>query len=105
MGLESSKEYYGKKLIVIFAISIVAITGLAGHAYGSWKARNGNYMWLQHSLPRDLAKLGSVRIMTYGYNTTLTEVTRRVDSLDDLADEFLDYLLNARSKVRHQCWH
>ena len=103
MGLESWIECYGKKLILIIAISIVAITGLAGHAYGSWKVRNGNYMWLQHSLPDDLAKLGSVRIMTYGYNTALTEVTRRVDSLDGLADEFLDYLLHARSKVRHRC--
>ena len=99
IGLESWRECYGKKLIVIFDISIVAVTGLAGHAYGSWKVRNGNYMWLQDSLPDDLVKLGSVRIMTYGYNTTLTEVTRRVDSLDGLADEFLDYLLPARSKV------
>ena len=60
-------------------------------------------MWLQHSLPDDLAKLGSVRIMTYGYNTALTEVTRRVDALDGLADEFLDYLLNARLKVLRRC--
>lgn len=54
-------------------------------------------MWLQDSLPHDLNH--QVRIITYGYNTTLSEATGRADSLEELVEEFARVLLNARSKV------
>lgn len=75
----------------------MAVTGLAGHAYGSWKSREGTFMWLQDSLPFELGH--SVRVMIYGYNTTLTETTRRVDVLDELAESFVGRLISSRSQV------
>ena len=48
-------------------LSIIAISGLAGHAYGSW-ARSPEKMWLRDYLPRDAP---NARILTYGYEATL----------------------------------
>ncbi len=36
------------------SFSIIAISGLGGHAFGSFKERGGEYMWLQDCLPYDL---------------------------------------------------
>ncbi|KAF8252096.1 hypothetical protein K440DRAFT_521688, partial [Wilcoxina mikolae CBS 423.85] len=49
--------------------SIIAVTGLAGHAYGSWRHRQYRAMWLKDFPPKDIQQ--NVRIMTYGYNTKL----------------------------------
>lgn len=49
-------------------LDIIAITGLGGHAFGSFKERAGTHMWLRDSLPKDLP--GS-RIMIYGFDTRL----------------------------------
>ncbi|KFX90596.1 hypothetical protein V490_06374 [Pseudogymnoascus sp. VKM F-3557] len=49
-------------------IDIIAISGLGGHAFGSFKARDGQHMWLCDSLPRDLP---GAQIMIYGYDTQL----------------------------------
>lgn len=48
--------------------SICAVSGLGGHAYGSFKEQNGSYMWLLDSLPR---KIEGIRVMTYGFDTRL----------------------------------
>lgn len=48
--------------------SIIAVTGLAGHAFGSWKARGGYAMWLRDFLPEHAPQ---ARILTYGYNSSL----------------------------------
>lgn len=45
--------------------SIIAITGLAGHAYGSW-AHADDRMWL-----RDYLKDTNARILTYGYESNM----------------------------------
>ncbi|OBT77481.1 hypothetical protein VF21_05279 [Pseudogymnoascus sp. 05NY08] len=47
---------------------IIAISGLGGHAFGSFKARDGQHMWLCDSLPRGLP---GAQIMIYGYDTQL----------------------------------
>jgi hypothetical protein len=50
--------------------SIIAITGLDGHAYGSWRAKgNLGRMWLRDFLPKDLP---CCRTMIYGYNSKLS---------------------------------
>lgn len=85
------------KLMLTAADSIVAVTGLSGNAYGSWKTRLGNYLWLEDYLPNDLEH--PVRVTTYGYNTTLTEPTKRTDSLDGLVEDFVVQLSNFRSIV------
>lgn len=46
---------------------IIALTGLAGHAYGSW-AISAEKMWLRDFLPRDLPRC---RMLTYGYDSRL----------------------------------
>ena len=48
---------------------IVAITGLDGHAYGSWSGGYPKRMWLRDFLSKDLPKC---RVMTYGYNSKLS---------------------------------
>ncbi|KAI5776307.1 hypothetical protein EDC01DRAFT_683096 [Geopyxis carbonaria] len=45
---------------------VVAVTGLAGHAYSSWQNRRSQQMWLQDFLPNDVK---NIRVMTYGYDT------------------------------------
>lgn len=42
---------------------MIAISGLGGHAFGSFKAKGKEYMWLRDSLPSGLA---IARIMLYG---------------------------------------
>ena len=76
--------------------SVVAVTGLAGHAFGSWRSRETHKMWLKDLLPRDVK---GIRIMSYGYNTNLVG-----DTIDDV---FLDYrrhfihmLVNSRSSAK-----
>ena len=48
---------------------IVAITGLDGHAYGSWTGGNPKRMWLRDFLSKDLP---NCRVMIYGYNSRLS---------------------------------
>ena len=48
---------------------VVAITGLDGHAYGSWSGGYPKRMWLRDFLSKDLPKC---RVMTYGYNSKLS---------------------------------
>ncbi|OBT60680.1 hypothetical protein VE03_09999 [Pseudogymnoascus sp. 23342-1-I1] len=49
-------------------IDCVAISGLGGHAFGSFKDRAGPHMWLRDSLPSDIT---GARVMIYGYDTQL----------------------------------
>ncbi|KAL5360970.1 hypothetical protein BJX96DRAFT_175795 [Aspergillus floccosus] len=72
---------------------IIAITGLDGHAYGSWQGRgNLGRMWLRDFLSEDLPQC---RTMIYGYNSKLS--IRGVDTI-------LDYgrgLMEEIKKIRH----
>ena len=52
------------------AADVVAITGLDGHAYGSWSGGNPKRMWLRDFLSEDLPKC---RVMIYGYNSKLSD--------------------------------
>ena len=74
--------------------SVVAVTGLAGHAFESWRNRESNRMWLQDFLPDSIQ---GIRIMTYGYNTELigTSAGRLLDHRRDLIQQ----VQNARSSL------
>ncbi|KAF8539829.1 hypothetical protein BDD12DRAFT_736122, partial [Trichophaea hybrida] len=49
--------------------SIIAVTKLDGHAYGSWRGRHGlKKMWLRDFFSKDLP---TCRTMIYGYNSKL----------------------------------
>ncbi|KAK9772031.1 putative Protein kinase domain-containing protein [Seiridium cardinale] len=65
-------------------LDIVFITGLDGHAYGSWTARQSGVTW-----PRDFLKvdLPQARVMTYGYNTKLSNAM--LHTFDDFVTDFL----------------
>ncbi|OJD33672.1 uncharacterized protein BKCO1_2800031 [Diplodia corticola] len=47
---------------------IVALSGLNGHAYGSFKRKGGEYMWLRDDLCRWLPK---AHVYIYGYDTAM----------------------------------
>ncbi|RDL34402.1 uncharacterized protein BP5553_07530 [Venustampulla echinocandica] len=49
-------------------VDCIAISGLGGHAFGSFKEKGGSYMWLCDELPSDLA---TTRIIIYGYESQL----------------------------------
>ncbi len=77
--------------------SLVAVTGLGGHAFGSWKVGGKHDMWLRDYLPEDLRKQKlQTRIMIYGYNSKLVE-SRAHATLHDYATQFLEALKSARS--------
>ena len=76
------------------SISCIAISGLGGHAFGSWKDRNSHYMWLRDALPHDLP---GARVLTYGYDTRLAE-SSNFQNLEDIALTFRASLRIALSR-------
>ncbi|KAK0649643.1 hypothetical protein B0T16DRAFT_428330 [Cercophora newfieldiana] len=77
-------------------VDVIAISGLGGHAFGSFKERGRNYMWLRDALPNDLigdkAHRPAARVMIYGYEST-TVGSRNMQNLEDLATSFHSSLL------------
>jgi hypothetical protein len=74
--------------------SIIALSGLGGHAFGSFKERKGNHMWLRDDLPNDFPH---ARILIYGYDTTL-EDSQSIQDLEAIAGTFRTALKIARPK-------
>ncbi|KAF7118670.1 hypothetical protein CNMCM5793_008208 [Aspergillus hiratsukae] len=60
-------------------VDVIAISGLGGHAFGSFKERSGHFMWLRDALPLDFP---NARILIYGYDTGLV----RSSSFQNLTD-------------------
>ncbi|OAP62382.1 hypothetical protein AYL99_04585 [Fonsecaea erecta] len=73
-------------------LDIIAVTGLNGHAFGSWTGGNDR-MWLRDFL-RDDKYLKACRTMIFGYNTKLKE--KSVHTTRDYARSFLMELRKAR---------
>ena len=73
--------------------SLIAVSGLASHAFGSFKERSESHMWLRDSLPRDVP---NIRIFIYGYDTQL-EGSVSIANLDDLANDFQSRIKLIRS--------
>ncbi|OBT51626.1 hypothetical protein VE04_08927 [Pseudogymnoascus sp. 24MN13] len=72
---------------------IIAITGLDGHAYGSWRGKgNLRRMWLRDFLCKDMP---CCRTMIYGYNSKL--LTHRVDTIMDYGQGLLEELKKIRN--------
>ncbi|RKK67319.1 hypothetical protein BFJ69_g14612 [Fusarium oxysporum] len=61
-------------------IDVIAVCGLGGHALGSFKEKNGRFVWLRDALPSDIP---NARILTYGYNSQLVG-SESFQSLTDL---------------------
>lgn len=49
-------------------VSVVAVPGLNGHGFGSFKERGGNWMWLRDGLAHDLP---NCRILVFAFDTHL----------------------------------
>jgi hypothetical protein len=82
--------------------SIIAVTGLAGHAIGSWSLPDGR-MWLRDWLPRDAR---TTRILTYGYDARVQGRDLPTSTLGELAEQFLDRLIVMRDctpQVSNKC--
>ena len=71
---------------------VIAITGLDGHAYGSWSGGNPKRMWLREFLSDDLPKC---RVMTYGYNSKLS--TPGLHTIADFGRSLREELVKART--------
>jgi len=79
-----------------YKADIIAISGLGGHAFGSFKEHGGIQMWLQDFLPKDLAS--PTRILIYGYDTHL-ENSSSFQTITDLATSFAASLKTIRTTL------
>jgi hypothetical protein len=71
---------------------VIAITGLDGHAYGSWRGKGSlGRMWLRDFLCKDLPHC---RTMIYGYNSKLT--SHGVDTIMDYSRGLMEELKKVR---------
>ncbi|KAF2186789.1 hypothetical protein K469DRAFT_570907 [Zopfia rhizophila CBS 207.26] len=72
---------------------IIAITGLDGHAYGSWRGKgNLGRMWLRDFLSKDLP---CCRTMIYGYNSKLS--SHGIGIIMDYGRELIEELKKVRN--------
>jgi hypothetical protein len=73
--------------------SIFAVSGVGGHAYGSWKSPiDESQMWLRDFLPKRLPK---VRTFTFGYEAKLVDSTSD-SSLSEYSKQLLLSIQSAR---------
>ncbi|KAK7397941.1 hypothetical protein QQX98_012695, partial [Neonectria punicea] len=77
-------------------VDVIAVSGLGGHAFGSFKERGGDYMWLRDALPYDLTWEDTdnpmARVMVYGYESRVAQ-SKSMQNLEDLATSFHNSLL------------
>ncbi|KAI0437727.1 hypothetical protein F4803DRAFT_570483 [Xylaria telfairii] len=72
---------------------LIAVTGLGGHALGSWKSPTSNEVWLREYLPKDVP---NQRVIIYGYNTKL-QGARSKQSIGDLGARFMESITRFRA--------
>lgn len=79
-------------------VDCVAVCGLGGHAFGSFKEKGTSYMWLRDSLPIDMPNL---RVLLYGYESGL-DGSDSNQNVSVIADSFVSHLsiLRSQSRVR-----
>ncbi|KAI5779780.1 hypothetical protein EDC01DRAFT_294949 [Geopyxis carbonaria] len=91
-------QMYPTKADVPIEADIIAVSGLDGHAYDSWKS-NGNLqrMWLRHFFKQNFP---SCRTMTWGMDTSLT--SQAAHSVLDYSRAFLDEIKTIRTTEEEQ---
>ncbi|CAH0046042.1 unnamed protein product [Clonostachys solani] len=78
-----------------YQINLISLSGLGGHAFGSFKERGGEHMWLRDSLPHHLVGQNEeplARIMIYGYESSVPK-SQSFQNITDLATTFRSSLL------------
>lgn len=77
--------------------SILAVTGLAGHALGSWTPTDGKEIWIRFWLPEDMP---NTRVLTYGYDTALKgENSSSFMSIERLGRSLLETFIAYRERT------
>ncbi|KAF8538748.1 hypothetical protein BDD12DRAFT_841185 [Trichophaea hybrida] len=76
---------------------VIAVTGLAGHAFGSWRNLETHQMWLKDLLPHDVK---NIRVMSYGYDSSLLGHDKAENRLLDYQRLFIQDIENVRSSVK-----
>lgn len=79
-------------------VDVIAVTGLGGHALGSFRSADGVSVWLRDFAPEDVPR---ARIITYGYNTAVVD-SESNEGIDDLASTLLDRLVGFRRNTQTQ---
>ncbi|KAK6429616.1 hypothetical protein LTR95_014238 [Oleoguttula sp. CCFEE 5521] len=79
-------------------VDIIAVTGLSGHALGSFRSANGTSVWLRDFAPQDIPR---ARFITYGYDTAVV-VSNNNQGVGELAHTLLDGLVSFRHRTQTQ---
>jgi hypothetical protein len=79
-------------------VDIVAVTGLGGHALGSFRSPDDTMVWLRDFAPEDIPR---ARFITYGYNTTVVSSDDN-QGVHELARTLLDGLAIFRQRTQTQ---
>ena len=91
------KDFYGFTPLYTpedqIEVDIIAITGLAGHAFGSWSTGNQR-MWLRDFLHHDIPQ---ARILLYGYDSHIVNSQSR-SILADFSSNFIAKFNSMRSR-------
>ncbi|GAB7336817.1 hypothetical protein MBLNU13_g11325t2 [Cladosporium sp. NU13] len=79
-------------------VDIVAVTGLGGHALGSFRSTDGTVVWLRDFAPEDILR---ARFITYGYDTSIVSSDDN-QGIHELARTLLDGLAIFRQRTQTQ---
>ena len=79
-------------------VDIVAVTGLGGHALGSFRSTSGATVWLRDFAPQDVPQ---ARFITYGYDTGLIASDNN-QGVREIARTLLDSLVTFRQRTHTQ---
>jgi hypothetical protein len=79
-------------------VDIVAVTGLGGHALGSFRSADGLSVWLRDFAPVDIPR---ARFVTYGYDTAVV-ASNSNQGIHELAHTLLDALTEFRRSTQTQ---
>lgn len=77
-------------------VDIVAVTGLGGHALGSFRSTEGTSVWLRDFAPDDIPQ---ARFITYGYDTAIAASDNN-QGVAELAYTLLDGLAIFRRRTQ-----
>ncbi|KAM3522994.1 hypothetical protein MY4038_008386 [Beauveria bassiana] len=76
-------------------LDIIAVSGLGGHAFGSFKERGGSHMWLRDSLPYEIldkvTKRPMARVIIYGHRSDVAQSTT-IQGFPDISASLLHSL-------------
>ncbi|ORY64882.1 uncharacterized protein BCR38DRAFT_186225 [Pseudomassariella vexata] len=77
-------------------VDVIAVSGLGSHAFGSFKERGTDFMWLRDALPYDVTSKDTgrpmARMIVYGHESTV-EQSKNMQNLEDMSTSFHDSLL------------